>query len=185
MIEPSTTTAIAPATPNAPATASTTDSDTSHSGFSFHDLLEIVNPLQHIPLVGTIYRAITGDKPNIFDKAAGDLLYGGPIGFIASLADTVYQKITGKDFGSTILGFFTGSGKTESTDAASTASGTQASRLSAATSGAFPSASPSQSPWTGVASKGVDAATAQQAALAYQRAITLVPSPFAAGSPAN
>ena len=29
--------------------------------FSFHDLLDIVNPLQHLPVIGTIYRAITGD----------------------------------------------------------------------------------------------------------------------------
>ena len=27
----------------------------------FHHLLDVINPLQHLPLVGTLYRAITGD----------------------------------------------------------------------------------------------------------------------------
>src|ERR1700749_1104723 len=27
-----------------------------HGGFSFKDLLDIVNPLQHIPVVGSVYR---------------------------------------------------------------------------------------------------------------------------------
>ena len=33
------------------------------SGFSFHDVLDAINPLQHIPLVGSIYRAVTHDEP--------------------------------------------------------------------------------------------------------------------------
>src|SRR3546814_15608721 len=31
------------------------------AGFSFGDFLDIINPIQHIPIVPTIYRAITGD----------------------------------------------------------------------------------------------------------------------------
>ena len=45
--------------------------------FSFHDLLSIINPLQHLPVIGTLYRAITGDKIGAIEKVAGDTLYGG------------------------------------------------------------------------------------------------------------
>jgi len=31
-------------------------------GMSFSDLLDIINPLQHIPIASTICRAITGDR---------------------------------------------------------------------------------------------------------------------------
>ena len=98
--------AIAPITVTpavtAPAAAPAADSDT---GFSFDDLVDIVNPLQHIPIVGTIYRAITGDTIKDFPKIAGDTLYGGPEGFLSSLADTVFTKITGKSVGDTVLGW--------------------------------------------------------------------------------
>ncbi len=82
--------------------AAPADSDT---GFTFGDLIDIVNPLQHIPVVSTIYRAITGDTIKDFPKIAGDTLYGGPEGFLSSLADTVFTKITGKSVGDTMLGW--------------------------------------------------------------------------------
>ncbi|HEY4123659.1 MAG TPA: hypothetical protein VGM36_03540, partial [Rhizomicrobium sp.] len=36
---------------------------------------------------------------------AGDTLYGGPIGLVSSLADLAFEKITGKDFGDTVMAF--------------------------------------------------------------------------------
>ncbi|MDP6473864.1 MAG: hypothetical protein QF894_03030 [Alphaproteobacteria bacterium] len=30
-------------------------------GFGFDDFLDLINPLQHIPIISTIYREITGD----------------------------------------------------------------------------------------------------------------------------
>jgi len=82
-------------------TAATASSD--EGGITFDDLVDIVNPLQHIPVVSTIYRAITGDQIKTFPKIAGDTLYGGVMGFAGSLADTIFQKITGKSFGDTAL----------------------------------------------------------------------------------
>ncbi|HEY4944186.1 MAG TPA: hypothetical protein VII56_22350 [Rhizomicrobium sp.] len=78
---------------------------TDESGFSFGDLLDIVNPLQHIPVVSTLYRAITGDTIKTFPKIAGDLLFGGVEGFASSVADTVFTQITGKSVGDTVLAF--------------------------------------------------------------------------------
>lgn len=76
------------------------------SGDSFwDDVLDVVNPLQHLPVVSTVYRAITGDKIGDVEKVAGDTLYGGPIGLISSLADVAFEKITGKDFGDTVMAF--------------------------------------------------------------------------------
>jgi hypothetical protein len=56
--------------------------------FSFDDLVDIVNPLQHLPVVGTLYRAITHDTIRTPEKIAGDTLYGGLWGFVSSVADT-------------------------------------------------------------------------------------------------
>lgn len=44
---------------------------------TFGDFLDIINPLQHLPLVSTIYRAITGDDISVGSRAAGALIYGG------------------------------------------------------------------------------------------------------------
>jgi hypothetical protein len=80
---------------------------------SFWDnVLDVINPLQHLPAVGTLYRQATGDKMGDLEKAAGDTLYGGPIGLASSLADAAFEKITGKDFGDTVLDFVEGGDKT-------------------------------------------------------------------------
>ena len=80
---------------------------------SFWDnILDVINPLQHLPVVGTLYRQATGDKMGDLEKVAGDTLYGGPIGLASSLADVAFEKITGKDFGDTVLDFVEGGDKT-------------------------------------------------------------------------
>lgn len=76
-------------------------------GSTFEDLLDIVNPLQHLPVVGTLYRAVSGDKMSAVPKIAGDTLYGGLWGAVGALADTAFEAITGKDFGSTVLALVT------------------------------------------------------------------------------
>jgi hypothetical protein len=93
----------------APAAADKTVS--SDGGFSFDDLLDIVNPLQHIPLVSTLYRHITGDTIKPLEKIAGDTLYGGLTGLGSSIADFAFQKITGKNLGDTVLAFVLGDDK--------------------------------------------------------------------------
>ncbi len=82
------------ATPKGHAQAATLD---------FDDLLDVVNPLHHLPVVGTLYRAISGDTINAVPKIAGDALYGGLWGAVSAIADTAFAAITGKDFGSTVL----------------------------------------------------------------------------------
>jgi hypothetical protein len=76
--------------------------------FSFHDLVSIVNPLQHLPVVSTVYRAVTGDTIKPFERIAGDTLYGGVWGFVSSVANIAFEQITGKDFGDTALALLEG-----------------------------------------------------------------------------
>ncbi|HKB96788.1 MAG TPA: hypothetical protein VKB94_08040 [Rhizomicrobium sp.] len=76
-----------------------------HESF-FHHLLDVVNPLQHLPVIGTIYRAITGEHLDPIEKIAGDTLYGGLWGAVSSIADVAFEAITGKSFEDTALALF-------------------------------------------------------------------------------
>lgn len=97
----------APPVPADQASASK-DSKSSDWDFSFHNLLSIINPLEHLPVIGTLYRAITGTHIGVPERIAGDALYGGLWGAISGAADAVFEAVTGKDFGSTVLALFTG-----------------------------------------------------------------------------
>jgi hypothetical protein len=99
------TTPSAPAKAVSAASASEPDSD---FRLSFDDLLDVVNPLQHLPVIGTLYRAVTHDRIRTPEKIAGDTLFGGVWGLVSSLADTAFEKITGHNFGDTVLALFTG-----------------------------------------------------------------------------
>ncbi len=66
------------------------------SGGSFFDY---INPLQHLPIVGTVYRAVTGATISPSARIVGGLIYGGPIGFASSLANAMVETASGKDIG--------------------------------------------------------------------------------------
>jgi hypothetical protein len=72
-------------------------------GISFLDFLDIINPLQHIPFVSSIYRKITGDEIDAASKLAGGALYGGPVGAVTSLVDIIVEFNTGKSVGEHVL----------------------------------------------------------------------------------
>jgi hypothetical protein len=149
-----------------PATAVASAKTANASDFSFDDLLDIVNPLQHIPVISTLYRAITGDQIGTPEKIAGDTLYGGFIGLFASLGDAAFKATTGKDVGDTVLAFLTGD------DAASvqTAASEKPAQVTPAESVGAPDMSALMSALSG---KGVDAGIAARAAYAYGRTIGL------------
>ncbi len=73
---------------NASNTASSqeTSSIFGEDGFTFGDIIDVINPLQHIPVVSSIYRKITGDIIAPSMQIAGDALFGGPIGAAISIA---------------------------------------------------------------------------------------------------
>lgn len=53
----------------------------------------VVNPLQHMPVVGRIYRAATGDDIPPAFKIAGSALFGGPIGVIGTVLGCLLEEI--------------------------------------------------------------------------------------------
>ena len=77
-------------------------------GLTFGDVFDIINPLQHIPIVSTIYRSITGDDIAAAPKVAGGVLFGGVIGLVVSIIDTAIKQITGQDTGEHLLALFEG-----------------------------------------------------------------------------
>ena len=76
-------------------------------GFTFLDFLDIINPLQHIPVVSTIYRDLTGDTLDYGSRVAGGTLFGGPIGALASVVNVIFEETTGKDVGEHVMALFT------------------------------------------------------------------------------
>lgn len=72
-------------------------------GFSFKDLVDIINPLQQLPVVGTIYRAITGDTISVGSRLLGGGLLGGPVGLASAGINAAVEAGTGEDLGAHVL----------------------------------------------------------------------------------
>jgi hypothetical protein len=75
---------------------------------SFGDFLDVINPLQHIPIVGTIYRALTGDEISPPASIFGGFLFGGPLGFVLAIANAIFEEASGQDLGETVLAALVG-----------------------------------------------------------------------------
>lgn len=75
-------------------------------GFDFWDIVDIINPLQHIPVVSSIYRELTGDEIGAAPRMAGGFLFGGPIGLAVSGANVAVEAYSGQDVGEHAIAFF-------------------------------------------------------------------------------
>ena len=75
-------------------------------GLTFWDLVDVINPLQHIPVVSTLYREMTNDTLDPAPRIMGGTLFMGPIGLVASSANVMIEHNTGKDMGSHVLAYF-------------------------------------------------------------------------------
>ncbi len=53
---------------------------------SFDEVLRALNPLHHLPVVGTLYRAITGEQIQPAFRVLGGALFGGFAGMLTSAA---------------------------------------------------------------------------------------------------
>jgi|GEM_PF-2233804 len=76
--------------------------------FSFGDIVDMVNPLQHIPLVGSLYREITGDDMRGSSRIIGGAVFGGALGAASGLANTISENETGKDISQNAMSAFRG-----------------------------------------------------------------------------
>lgn len=72
-------------------------------GFTFGDLIDIINPLQHIPIVSTLYRAITGDEISPAARFAGGGIFGGLVGVAMAAVNEIAESATGKDIGDNVM----------------------------------------------------------------------------------
>ncbi|MEI7668771.1 MAG: hypothetical protein WCJ33_01655 [Pseudomonadota bacterium] len=93
---------ITPLVPNSQNSAS--------SGISFSDIFDAANPLQHIPLVSSAYRSLSGNSISTFSKLVGDTIYGLPLAggskllsVASSVADAAIKELSGKDMTDNIL----------------------------------------------------------------------------------
>lgn len=100
------------------------DGDTAKSGgLSFGDILDAVNPLQHIPVISNLVRAVTGSHISSAAQIAGDTLYGALLpggalaGLASSAADVAVKEVTGMNVGDTLMGAVSGTGATSSATA--------------------------------------------------------------------
>lgn len=85
------------------------------SELSFGDFLDVINPLHHIPIVGNIYRRLTGDTISGAARVAGAALYGGPVGMLAGIVNAISEEISGDDLGGALIASILGEGPAEET----------------------------------------------------------------------
>lgn len=72
-------------------------------GFGFDDFLDIINPLQHIPVISTLYREFTGDEIESGARVIGGGIFGGGLGLAAAVVNSAIEAETGKDIGGHVM----------------------------------------------------------------------------------
>jgi hypothetical protein len=82
-------------------------------GFDLGDLLDVINPLQHIPVISSIYRSLTGDEISPGARLAGGTLYGGPVGLVSAFVSGVVEDTTDTTLGDIVVAAFTNEDETE------------------------------------------------------------------------
>jgi hypothetical protein len=91
--------------------------------FGWDDFVDLINPLQHIPLVNIAYRAITGDQ--IYGAARIVDFALGPLAGVSTAADLAFQSTTGHGLADNAVAALFGAGHEDASAIASvsTASG--------------------------------------------------------------
>jgi hypothetical protein len=65
-------------------------------GLGFRDLLGALNPLHSLPVIGAIYRHVTGATIHPAAQVIGGTIFGGPIGMFVSALSATFEQVTGK-----------------------------------------------------------------------------------------
>lgn len=76
----------------------------STTDFTFNDLLDLLNPIEHIPGISSALRSVHGDSIHPISRVAGDILFGGVLGLasavfgaVGAVADSVSEASNGQD----------------------------------------------------------------------------------------
>ena len=72
-------------------------------GMTLADFFSVINPLQHLPLVGSLYREITGDTIKPGARVLGGLLFGGPMGMVGGAFNAGVAHDIGTDPGGALI----------------------------------------------------------------------------------
>lgn len=73
--------------------------------YGFFDFLDVINPLQHLPIVSSFYREISGDEIKPASRIIGGTVFGGGIGAATSLVNVIVENETGKDIAGNVQSF--------------------------------------------------------------------------------
>lgn len=73
--------------------------------FKFGDVIDMVNPLHHLPFVGMAYRGLTNDTINPISQIIGGAVYGGPVGAVTGVVNAITKIQTGQDVGGHVMEF--------------------------------------------------------------------------------
>lgn len=76
--------------------------------FGFDDFVDMINPLQHIPLVNILYREVTGDEIDSAAQILGSAAYGGFAGAASGIANAIVEEETGRDIGGNFVAMMQG-----------------------------------------------------------------------------
>ena len=101
-------------------------SDNDDATMSFGDFLDMINPLQHIPVLSSLYRSATGETINPVSRIAGDALYAGPLGIasaglaaLGAIGDEMITANTGQSTAGNVVASLFGSDTPATTHVAS------------------------------------------------------------------
>jgi hypothetical protein len=76
--------------------------------FTFADILDMINPLQHLPILGSVYRYVTGDDIKPTSQLIGGAAFGGFLGAASGVANIVSEAETGKSITENVMAQITG-----------------------------------------------------------------------------
>jgi hypothetical protein len=107
------------------------DAAAAEGELTFWDFLDLVNPLQHIPVVSSIYRELTGDEIAAPMRTLGGFLFTGPLGFINGALNSIVEEASGRDIGETLFALFD-DGEASTAEATSTDKGAPATSIQTA-----------------------------------------------------
>ena len=88
--------------------AQTQSTEPETDDFGFDDIVDMINPLHHIPLVGMIYREATGDEIDPVAQIIGSAAYGGFAGAASGIVNAIVQEETGRDVGGNLVAMMQG-----------------------------------------------------------------------------
>jgi len=82
-------------------------------GQGFRAFLAAINPLPHIPVIGAVYRYVTGEKSHPAAQVVGGFVFGGPIGMAIAALGAAFEQATGKTVLEMAIDTIRGAGSTE------------------------------------------------------------------------